>query len=241
MSRIDLFSSQDFNSFIAPQAHPSLFKWVNEAKQGIPLWQRAFLGLSGLSAFTNVLNVVLVIHGKMSSYFWGILGAILYGAFAFAHGYVGDAQLSIGCFLPMQFVGIHLWSKQLDSKSTARPRSLTLLGWLLVVFSSGLLTTLFYYEIPLFMKVLRLEYIFAKEPVPHILDAMTNGLSVIGQFLCIARYWEQYIIWTLANLMLIFMYSGKHFPFLEHFASTNERERVLVFAYLSPARMPAST
>jgi nicotinamide mononucleotide transporter len=145
----------------------------------------------------------------MSSYFWGITGAILYGAYAFAYGYVGDAQLFVFFFLPTQFIGIYIWSNQLDNKATTRVKSLTLSGWIIILFLSFVLIILFYYEIPLFSKYLTSSYLFENRVVPHILDAITNGLSVIGQTLLIACYWEQYIVWTFVNFMLIIMYSGK--------------------------------
>lgn len=145
----------------------------------------------------------------MSSYVWGITGAIFYGSFAFAFGYVGDAQLFLFVFLPAQFVGIYLWSKQLDNHSTTRVKSLTCCGWFLTIIFSFLFILFFYYEIPIFSKYLTSTYLFEKQFIPHLLDAITNGMSVMGEFLLIACYWEQYILWTLVNLMLIVMYSGK--------------------------------
>ena len=145
----------------------------------------------------------------MSSFFWGILSAIVYGSFAFAFGYVGDAQLFLFIFLPAQFVGIYLWSKQLDHQSTTRVKSLTWSGWCAMIVFSCMWIVFFYYEIPLFSKYLTKTYLFEERFIPHFLDAMTNGLSVMGEFLLIACYWEQYVLWTLVNLMLILMYSGK--------------------------------
>lgn len=109
----------------------------------------------------------------------------------------------------MQFVGIFVWSKALDNKSTTRVKSLKLTSWLVLIFVSVILAGLFFYEIPLFSKYLTSKYLFETRFVPHLLDAMTNALSVIGQCLLILCYWEQYIIWTCVNLMLIVMYSGK--------------------------------
>ncbi|CAF4040817.1 unnamed protein product [Adineta steineri] len=202
-----IFTIVDVNSFTKKDR--SLLKWINDRTDRVALWRRCLLCLSGVSAFTNVLNVVLVIHGKMSAYFWGILGAILYGPFAFAYGYAGDAQLFVLFFLPMQFVGIYTWSKELDTQATTRVKSLKLTGWIFVLLSSSLVILLFYYEIPWFAKLLTGKYFFEKIPILHKLDAATNGLSVIAQILMIACYWEQYIIWTVVNLMLIVMYSGK--------------------------------
>lgn len=204
-----VFSVLDFNSFFPQILKRSILKWTNDYNDGIPLWRRILLCLSGVAAFTNVLNVVLVIQGKISSYFWGIIGAILYGVYAFAYGYVGDAQLYALFFLPMQFVGMYIWSKELDSQSTTRVKSLSKIGWIFVIILCVGLGALFYYEIPAFAKLLTSQYFFETMLVPHILDASTNALSVVAQFLLILCYWEQYILWTCVNIMAIIMYSGK--------------------------------
>ncbi|CAF1264047.1 unnamed protein product [Rotaria sordida] len=204
-----VFSILDFNSFFSHQQPRSLLKWTNDVEDGKPLWRRILLCFSGISAFTNILYVGLVIYGKISSFFWGITGAILYGIYAFAYGYVGDAQLFVFFFLPMQFIGIYLWSKKLDNKSTTRVKSLKFSGWIFICISSFLLTLLFYYEIPMFSKYLASTYFFEDKFIPHVFDATTNALNVIGQFLLIACYWEQYIIWIFVNIMSIIMYSGR--------------------------------
>ncbi|CAF4029146.1 unnamed protein product [Rotaria magnacalcarata] len=201
-----IFSILDFNSLFSQKR--SLLKWINDYHDGITLWRRISLCLSGISAFTTILYVVLVMHGKFSSFFWGIVSAILYGTFAFAYGYVGDAQLFIFFFLPIQFVGIYLWAKELDNKSTTRVKSLKPIGWLYVCVLTALLTFIFYYEIPMFSKRLVKDYLFEKRFVPHVFDAITNSLNVVGQILLIACYWEQYIIWIMVNIMSIIMYSA---------------------------------
>jgi nicotinamide riboside transporter PnuC len=67
----------------------------------------------------------------------------------------------------------------------------------------------FFYEIPAFSKLLTSQYFFESMFIPHILDASTNAVSVVGQFLLIFCYWEQYILWACVNVMAIIMYSGK--------------------------------
>ena len=172
------------------------------------MWRRILLCLSGVAAFTNVLNVVLVIKGKISAYFWGIIGAILYGSFAFAYGYVGDAQLYILFFLPMQFIGMYTWSNELDQQATARIKSLTWIRRIIVIVLIVGLGVMFFYEIPAFARALTKEYAFDNDLLPHILDASTNAVSFVAQFLLIFCYWEQYILWQCANIIGIFMYSG---------------------------------
>ncbi|CAF2881616.1 unnamed protein product [Rotaria sp. Silwood2] len=204
-----VFSVLDFNSFFPNKQKYSILKLINDYHDGVPLWRRILLCLSGVAAFTNVLNVVLVIRGKISSYFWGIIGAIIYGAFSFGYGYVGDAQLYALVFLPMQFVGIYMWSRELDNQATTRVKSLKLIGWIFIILLCIGLGAVFFYEIPAFSKLLTSQYLFETMLLPHILDALTNALSVVGQFLLIFCYWEQYLMWIIVNIMSIIMYSGK--------------------------------
>ncbi|CAF1034204.1 unnamed protein product [Didymodactylos carnosus] len=200
--------TQDFNSLINKQTNRSLFKWTNDLNDGRELWRRILLSLSGLASFLNALYIVLVIKGKLSSYMWGVIAAIIYGVFAFAYGYVGDAQLNIMVFLPMQLIGAYLWSNQLDSELTIRVHALSILKWIFVIILCAALAPMFYWEIPAFSKLITKQYIFETMITPHILDALTNSLSVVAQVLVIFRYWEQYILWLAVNVMNIIMYSG---------------------------------
>jgi nicotinamide mononucleotide transporter PnuC len=110
----------------------------------------------------------------------------------------------------MQFVGMYVWSKELDNQSTTRVKSLKLIGWIIVIILCIGLAFLFFYEIPAFAKLLTTQYYFESMFIPHVLDATTNAISVVGQFLLILCYWEQYILWTCVNIMAIIMYSGNY-------------------------------
>ena len=50
----------------------------------------------------GVVCVVLVTKGKVSNFFWGAINSLLYGLFAYAYGYAGDAQLNLFYYLPLQ-------------------------------------------------------------------------------------------------------------------------------------------
>jgi nicotinamide mononucleotide transporter PnuC len=109
----------------------------------------------------------------------------------------------------MQFIGMYTWSKELDNQSTTRVKSLKLIGWIFIIIISVGLGAMFYFEIPAFSKAITGDYFFETTLVPHILDASTNALSIVGQFLLIFCYWEQYALWIVVNIMAIIMYSGK--------------------------------
>jgi HTH-type transcriptional regulator, transcriptional repressor of NAD biosynthesis genes len=69
--------------------------------------------ISGAASFTGVLCVVLTTKGKITCFFWGAINSLLYGLFAYAYGYAGDAQLNLFFFFPVQFLGVYLWGEDM--------------------------------------------------------------------------------------------------------------------------------
>jgi len=185
-----------------------LLNWDNDKANGVELWRRIIMELSGVASFTGVICVVLTTMGKISSYFWGILNCIFYGVFAFTYGYAGDAQLNILLFLPMQFVGVYFWEENLDENQTAKSRSLKWYQWGLILFLTCCFGVAFYYEIPAFAEALTGDYYFKDKLAPRILDSVANALSITAQILSIYRFWQQWIFWIVIDCVQIAMYSG---------------------------------
>jgi Nicotinamide mononucleotide transporter len=102
------FNILDFNKIISKKSDTddsTLLKYSNDEKAGVEYWRRILMCLSAAAAFTGAMSVVLSTLGKISCLFWGIINCVLYGLYAFAYGFSGDAQLNIVFFLPMQYYG----------------------------------------------------------------------------------------------------------------------------------------
>src|SRR3990167_3854802 len=72
-----------------------------------------------VSAIANILCVVLVAKGRISNFFWGILGVVCYGYLAYQQRYYGNMLLNWCYYLPLQFVGFYLWYKHIDKQKEA--------------------------------------------------------------------------------------------------------------------------
>ncbi|KAJ3120706.1 hypothetical protein HK098_004392 [Nowakowskiella sp. JEL0407] len=203
-----LFSIINFNSLIQPSSGLRLLVWTNDEQAGIELWRRVIMTFSGIASFSGVLSVVLTAKGKYSCFFWGIINSAVYGLFAFAYGYAGDAQLNVFFFLPMQFVGLWAWHNSLDDENTAKARSLNLLQWVGALLLLTGCVFAFYFEIPVFAKAIAGSYVFEGNNTPRALDACTNGLNIVAQILLLGRFWEQWIFWLSVNILQIIMYAG---------------------------------
>ena len=205
-----IFSFIDFNSLIHPEWGIGLYSWKNDEDAGIEYWRRCLMSLSGAASFTGAMCVVLTTFGKISCYFWGTINCILYGLFAFAYGYGGDAQLNIMFFLPMQFWGIWTWKDNIDEENdnTVIGKSLKIWEWIIYLLLALGITVAFYYEIPKFVEAIGSSYLFYDNESARILDACTNSLSIIAQFLSLYRFWEQWIFWISVDVLQVTMYAG---------------------------------
>jgi hypothetical protein len=161
-----VFSVVDFNALVYPDTRNSTLKFINDYDlYGMEYWRRVVMCLSGVCSFTGVLGVVLTTKRKRSNYFWGLINSILYGIYAFAYGYAGDAQLFIIYFVPMQIVGMYTWDGEqaLLEDGNVVVKSLS---WQMSLFYFLLLWVVgiaFYYEIPAFAVALNGYYIFNPE------------------------------------------------------------------------------
>ncbi|WP_339038720.1 nicotinamide riboside transporter PnuC [Spiroplasma endosymbiont of Andrena trimmerana] len=200
----------DLNHFINPNLYPSVWTIVN--RQVYHPWQQVLLFLNGIAAFTNVICIILISFGKISNFFWGFFSVTIYGCIALVWDYVSDMQLNLFFFLPFQFIGYSLWKFHLDSQQEIISKRLNLKTSIVTIYFAIVLSVFFYFEIPEFSRVILGKYDFDgntfQQVLPHILDSLTNSLSIVAQILMLLRFREQWIFWIIVNIFQIAMYSG---------------------------------
>lgn len=202
-----VFSIIDFNYFLNKK--DNLLKWDNDKELGIEKWKRNLMMLSGVASFTGAFCVVLVSLGKLSSYFWGILNCIFYGIFAFSYEYVGDAQLNLFFYLPLQFVGIHQWINNIENNknNTITTNKMKFKNYIISIIILGGCIPFFMWEIPAFSKLISGYYFYEDNKLAFWFDVLTNSLSVTAQYLLNNRHREQWILWIIINCMQIAMFA----------------------------------
>lgn len=158
-------------------------------------WEDSWVGL--VASLSGMLNVVLVAKGKISNYWFGIVAVSLYGWIAFGNRYYGEVMLNLGYFLPMQFVGLYLWRKNIDPTKTADDVRARWLSWperwlWLAVSVAG---TAAY--------ALVLERLGGNLPA---FDSASTVLSVIAMILMVRRVAEQWILWIAIDVVSIYLW-----------------------------------
>lgn len=160
-------------------------------------WDDTLLGL--VTSLTGMMTVVLVAKGRISNYWFGMVNVTLYAWLSYRNRYYGEVMLNLGYFLPMQFVGLWLWTRHRRAGGTGGDEvRVTHLSngqrvlWLLVSVGAtaayGFLLRALGGELPFF-------------------DSTSTVLSVIAMLLMVRRVSEQWLLWITVNVVSIYMWA----------------------------------
>lgn len=147
------------------------------------------------SAFCGILYTIIAGKGKISCYFFGLIGSGCYVYLAILNALWGNAVLYLLYYIPMQVHGIFTWKKHLN-KDTAEILKTKMtfnqkIIFLLIVSIGSLLT------------IFVLKYFNDTNP---LIDGITTFLSILGMFCTVKRQIEQWIIWIIVNGLSFLMW-----------------------------------
>lgn len=148
-----------------------------------------------ISGVTGIISVVLCAKGKISTYWFAIVNVGLYAFIAYQNRLFGEVMLNGFYYLPMNFVGIYMWSKQKTDEGTVIARRLT-------AKQIGLLICGLLIAITAYWRVL-----VALGGNLQLIDSITTVLSIVAFLLQIGRFMEQWILWMIINVFSITMWA----------------------------------
>lgn len=156
-------------------------------------FEDSLLGL--ISSLSGMLCVVLVAKGKISNYYFGIVQTATYAYISYGYSLYGEAMLNGLFYLPVQFIGLYMWSKNRTQRSLrgedVAVKRLSKKGWLVLILVA-VVGSFLYAEL--------LRYIGGQAVR---LDSAAVVLSIIAQILMLKRYAEQWALWIAVNVLSI--------------------------------------
>lgn len=148
------------------------------------------------ASLTNVMCVLLVAKGRISNYYWGLAGVVLYAIVAYKSQLFGNMWLNI-FYAPLQFWGFFEWRKanetvgQIDVPVRTLSQSQTTTG---IILLSAVTWAISY----------GLKH-YSHDPAPEA-DAFTLVASLFAMYLMIKQYSEQWILWIAVNCVSIYLW-----------------------------------
>lgn len=147
-----------------------------------------------ISAFCGILYSTIAGKGKISCYFFGLMGTCCYSWLSFTNGLWGNLLLYMCYYLPMQIIGIFAWSKNLNKNKEIKKRCLSTRERV-IYFSLAFIFCCFCIFI--------LKITNGSSP---ICDGITTILSLLGMLFTVKRCIEQWHIWIIVNAVSSIMW-----------------------------------
>lgn len=166
-----------------------------------------------LSALTGVAYVVFNGKGKLMTYLFGVANAALYAVVSYQSGFYGEVMLNVIYYLPMQFYGFYIWSKNMDCEThEVKKRRLTAKGRLSLAVAIVICTVGYGF-------LLR-----ALGGTLPFVDSLSTIVSIFAMVMAIRMYVEQWTMWFIVNAVSTVMWAvsfsqgGEHISVLAMWA-----------------------
>lgn len=151
--------------------------------------------LDGICAITNVVCVLLVAKGRLTNYWWGLVGVITYGIVSYNAHLYGNAALNILYYLPMQFYGLWIWFKNTQGdRPDVDVKFLTKMEWIFCIAALWVATYIGSFVLAM-----------SNDPFP-MLDSFTTVGSVLAMWLMVRRNPEQWIVWFFVDIVTTYLW-----------------------------------
>ncbi len=156
-------------------------------------WNDTPLGM--ISAISGVAYVIFTGKGKLLSFAFGIINALLYAYISYGARFYGEVMLNILYYFPMQFYGFWVWSRNMNPETgEVVKRKMTPAGRFILWVCVAIFTFVYGYI---------LKLMGGKMP---FVDSLSTVVSVFALVVAIRMYAEQWMLWTLVNAVTVVMW-----------------------------------
>ena len=148
-----------------------------------------------VSSVTGVACVVCTGKGKLSAYIFGLINSMLYAIISYQATLYGETMLNALYYVPMQFVGFYVWSKNMNQETAeVTKRRMKPLGVLGLTVAIALGTVVY----GVVLKKLGDAMPFS--------DSFTTVASVAAMIVSVWMYAEQWWIWVAVDVVSVYMW-----------------------------------
>lgn len=156
-------------------------------------WGDNLMGI--VSATTGVACVICTGKGKLSAYIFGLINCVLYAIISYKATLYGETMLNAIYYVPMQFYGFYVWSKNMNSETqevtkrhmSNKIRVISLLSMIIGTVAYGFV-----------LKTLG-------DAMPFV-DAFTTVSSVVAMVVSVRMFAEQWWIWVAVDIFSVYMW-----------------------------------
>ena len=157
-------------------------------------WKDSAVGIA--AALTGIWCVILTGKGKLSSFWFGTINTVLYAIVAWQAKYWGEVMLNLLYYLPTNFIGLYMWSKNMNNSTDEVVKKRLSLKSSIIAYGSIIVATFGYGFV---LKLMN-------GTLPFVVS-MSTIFSIFAQILCIKRCMEQWVLWIVVDVVTVGMWT----------------------------------
>ncbi|MDR2522292.1 MAG: nicotinamide riboside transporter PnuC [Synergistaceae bacterium] len=158
------------------------------------LWSETLIGFAAF--FSGIVCVLMAAKGLRMNYAAGIVNCLAYSYVSFQNGLYGEVMLNMLYYLPMQFIGFHVWNNKTGPDGIVEMRRLS--PTLLLAYCAASAAVTWAYG--MFLDGIEGQ-------VTPFIDSSTNVLSVTAALLMTFRFREYWLFYILVNCISVVMWA----------------------------------
>ena len=149
-----------------------------------------------ISGICGIICIFFCAKASVSNYVFGLVNTIVYVLFLIHDRIYGTLALELLVYIPLNIFGWIVWARNRDKQDTEKTLSRKLTWWqdILSVIAVGFTGVICYFGLSKLGGA-----------VPW-LDAYIVAIGVVASMLQLFRFREQYIWWTVSNIVAVTMY-----------------------------------
>ncbi|MDD3238267.1 MAG: nicotinamide riboside transporter PnuC [Candidatus Gastranaerophilales bacterium] len=152
-------------------------------------------GFALTSAVFGIIYTVMAGKGRVSCYFFGVVGTLCCAYISYKIALYGNFALHLGYYFPMEIIGFFTWRKNLQKTTNEIIKSQLSSKERVIITLLTIAATI-------------MAYVFFKKigDMCPFVDASMTVLSLLGMYLTVKRDIEQWLVWTLVNILSVIMW-----------------------------------
>ena len=158
-----------------------------------PLWLTI---INFISAICGIMCIFFCAKANISNFVFATVNTIVYAIFLFYNKIFGTFFLEVLFYLPINFISWYLWAKHRDKKLIEKTKTKRLTVFQNIIATILIIVGGLIYHVILVKMGGNVAW----------LDAFTLSIGIIAVILEMFRYKEQYVWWSITDIIAVAMY-----------------------------------
>lgn len=144
----------------------------------------------------NIISLILAAKGKVLTYVFGFISAIMYAFISYKYNVFGQLILAVLFLAPVQIYGWYNWRKPKNNteKQEIRVKNLSIVQFAYLIIAMSLVAAVYGYFV---------LHLYFGQDIGLFADSIAEVVTIVAFILTVLLYRELWILWLIVDVLTI--------------------------------------